>query len=230
MRARALGYDVGQPHHVLVLRGQAPNSNLLFHAVQRVARDLAAGALVASIDDAIVVLSPDHRAWEALRARVESAVGSPCRLGVGGRADEPAEIPRSYREATIALRLQVAVGGGHQTTEYERLGIYRLLAGIEDLDAIDRFVVSWLGPLMDYDNRRRGDLVATLDTFLETGRHLGQAAAELHVHRSTLKYRLGRIEEISGHDLDDSDVAFNLQLASRARRVVAAMRESDLPY
>jgi DNA-binding PucR family transcriptional regulator len=44
------------------------------------------------------------------------------------------------------------------------------------------------------------------------------------VHRSTLKYRLQRIKEISGHDLGDPDTSFNLQLATRAWRTLAALR------
>jgi DNA-binding PucR family transcriptional regulator len=47
------------------------------------------------------------------------------------------------------------------------------------------------------------------------------------VHRSTLKYRLKRIAEVSGHDLADPETVFNLQLATRARRIMSALREKS---
>jgi DNA-binding PucR family transcriptional regulator len=51
----------------------------------------------------------------------------------------------------------------------------------------------------------------------------------LAVHRSTLKYRLQRIREISGHDLNDADVRFNLELASRARQTLLAIGTRGKP-
>ena len=46
------------------------------------------------------------------------------------------------------------------------------------------------------------------------------------VHRSTLKYRLRRIREVSGYDLGVPDTQFNLQLATRAWRTLQALRQS----
>jgi DNA-binding PucR family transcriptional regulator len=69
--------------------------------------------------------------------------------------------------------------------------------------------------------------VLTLGLYLARGGNYDATAGALKVHRSTLKYRLQRIREISGHDITDPDTAFNLQLASRARHTLAAVRGED---
>ena len=71
---------------------------------------------------------------------------------------------------------------------------------------------------------RNADLVRTLTTYLEHGGNAANTATVLSVHRNTLKYRLQRVREISGYDLSDPDTAFNLQLAGRVWRMIAALR------
>jgi DNA-binding PucR family transcriptional regulator len=94
--------------------------------------------------------------------------------------------------------------------------------------SVERFVREWLGDLLDYDAAKGSGLVDTLSRYLECGRSYEAATSALAIHRSTLKYRLRRIREISGHDLGDPDTYFNLQLASRAWSTLLALR-SDRP-
>jgi DNA-binding PucR family transcriptional regulator len=63
--------------------------------------------------------------------------------------------------------------------------------------------------------------------YLECGRNYDRTAHALNVHRSTLKYRLQRIREVSGHDLGDPDVCFNLQLATRALATLGAVGSDE---
>ncbi|MCU1489764.1 MAG: sugar diacid utilization regulator, partial [Acidimicrobiaceae bacterium] len=72
--------------------------------------------------------------------------------------------------------------------------------------------------------RARAELVATLAAYLECGGSYDATSKVLSVHRNTLKYRLRRIREISGHDLTNSDTHFNLQLATRAWRTLEVLR------
>jgi DNA-binding PucR family transcriptional regulator len=152
------------------------------------------------------------------------ANGRECRVGVGGACEEPADFPRSHHEALLALRLQTAADASQRTTSYEDLGVYRVLADANDPQGLERFAREWLGALLDYDDTGRADLVATLAAYLQHGRSHEAAAATLSVHRSTLKYRLQRIGEVSGLDLADPDTAFNLQLAARAWTTLQVLR------
>jgi DNA-binding PucR family transcriptional regulator len=152
--------------------------------------------------------------------------GGQCRIGVGTRSDDVTDIPRSHREALTALHLQVSAGAPSQVTVFEDLGVYRVLAGARDQRDVEQFVRQWLGALQDYDEARRTDLVETLAQYLECGGSYEATARNLCVHRSTLKYRLQRIRDISGLALGEPDVNFNLQLACRAWRTLHAVRAS----
>ena len=226
-RAEALGYDLERPHRVVVVETgpDAPDRHELFHAVRRAARDCGVGTLLATNGQSVVVLADTDRPWEPFRVTVGRELrGGRCRVGVGGRCDRAGDLPRSHREAVQALRVQSVVGGDRAIV-FDELGVYRLLAGIDDLDDVDRFVHSWLGDLLDYDaNKEASDLVTTLGQYLDCGGNYDATAHALSVHRSTLKYRLQRIREISGHDLGSPDVQFNLQFAVRAWRTQQAVR------
>ena len=99
---------------------------------------------------------------------------------------------------------------------YDDLGVYQLLSEVADPTGVDAFVRRWLGPLLDYDARRGATLVHTLSRYLDHGGNYDLTAQSLSLGRSTVRYRLARIREISGHDLADPDVRFQLQLATRA--------------
>jgi len=66
--------------------------------------------------------------------------------------------------------------------------------------------------------------VSTLRGYLAAGGNYENAATLLSIHRSTLRYRLNRIREISGHDLADPEIRFNLQLATHAQSTIEALR------
>jgi sugar diacid utilization regulator len=226
-RARALGYDLERPHRVLIVeaRRRTTDARLFHDAVQRGVARLLVGSLLLARDSKVYVLADADRPWERLRAVVADDLrGGSCRIGVGGWAARPDEIARSCREARFALRIQGITGAADGVTQFDELGIYRMLAGIEDPGDVERFVRGWLGALLDYDADRHSELVPTLSRYLESGGRYDATSSALGVHRSTLKYRLKRIGEISGHDLSDPDIHFNLHMATRAWHTLAALR------
>jgi sugar diacid utilization regulator len=227
-RAQALGYDLGRPHRVIAVEGRRGGDiDAFFRAVSRAAADGQVGSLLAVHLRDVIVLADSERPWEQLRAAVVANLhGGRCRIGVGGCCEDPGEFPRSYREARLALRIQKAVRGDDQTTQFEQLGVYQVLGNAWETAAMERFVHQQLGPLMDYDALHGAQLVETLGEYLECGGHYDASASALSVHRSTLKYRLKRIREVSGHDLGLPDTQFNLQLATRAARALLALRDS----
>jgi sugar diacid utilization regulator len=227
-RAAALGYDLERRHRVVVVECDSPRQtgDALFHAVRRAARDTGVGTLLVTRGSAVVVLSDADRPWEDFRLALESEirVGS-CRVGVGGPCDEPDDFPRSFREAQLSLRLQRTVGAEPGASVFEELGVWRLLADVREVEGVERFVRQWLGALLDYDDRRASDLVNTISAYLAHGGGYDATATTLSIHRSTLKYRLQRIRELSGHDLSDADTLFNLQLATRAWQTLQTLRQ-----
>jgi DNA-binding PucR family transcriptional regulator len=122
------------------------------------------------------------------------------------------------------VRIQESTGAATRTTVFEDLGVFRLFGDLASFELLEEFVQHWLGALLEYDARRRSELVFTLDRYLAAGGNYADSAVAVGTHRSTLKYRLHRIREISHHDLSDPDTLFNLQLATRAWSTLCALR------
>ncbi|WP_213450136.1 helix-turn-helix domain-containing protein [Rhizomonospora bruguierae] len=227
--AQILGYDLSGPHRVVVTDCPEPGrrTETLLHAVRRAARDHGLGSLLVPRGRAVVVISRDERPWEGFRRSVEQQLAGRCRVGIGGRCDGPTEFPRSHREAQLALRMQDTSGGGDRVTVFDELGVYQLLAEVQEMTSVERYVREWLGALLDYDASKQAELVRTLSRYLEHGGNYEATAKALAVHRSTLKYRLRRIREISGHDVADPETHFSLQLATRAQQTLLALRHQQ---
>ena len=96
---------------------------------------------------------------------------------------------------------------------FREMGIYRLLAGLRHTDALTSFYQETLAALVEYDTESGGELVKTLSVFLANNGNASRTAQALHLHRSSLLYRLQRIAEIGGLDLDDAEVRLQLFLA-----------------
>jgi len=229
-RAQALGYDLGRPHRVVALEGPpgaGEEIEVFLDAVRRAATAHRVGSLLAARLTDVILLADAEACWQGFRASVAAELhGAHCCVGVGGRCHEVGDFPRSYREAQLALRIQKAVGGSDEVTLFDDLGVYQILATDTDASAMESFTRDWLGALLDYDRVRGAQLVRTLSEYLDRGGSYDSTATALSVHRSTLKYRLRRIREVSGYDLSSPDTQFNLQLATRAWRTLQALRQA----
>ena len=84
-------------------------------------------------------------------------------------------------------------------------------------------VAEWLGPLLAHDEGRRPTLLPTLAAYLDAGAAQQATADALGIHVSTLKYRLGRIEAVTGRDLSRPDIRFQLQVALTAHRTLSVL-------
>jgi sugar diacid utilization regulator len=227
-RAQALGYDLGRPHRVILVQAHSDDDEIdpFLHAAVTAARAVRAGSLVAPRLHDVILLADAEVSWDLFRARTVTELrGGQCRVGVGGR-HMPDGFPLSYWEAELALRMQKAAGGPDRVTLFDDLGIYKILATAGDTSAMERFVTEWLGSLIDYDAEHGTPLVLTLSEYLDCGGNYDASARALSVHRSTLKYRLQRIRQVSGHELSRPDVQFNLQVATHVWRTLVALRPS----
>ncbi|MEV5534263.1 PucR family transcriptional regulator [Streptomyces prunicolor] len=119
----------------------------------------------------------------------------------------------AYKQAEQAL--SVARRRGRVLVEHEQLAAGSVLPLLAD-DAVRAFADGLLRPLSEHDATGRGDLVASLRAWLSRHGQWDAAAADLGVHRHTLRYRMRRVEEILGRSLDDPDVRMELWLALKA--------------
>ncbi|MGQ0623334.1 MAG: PucR family transcriptional regulator [Sporichthyaceae bacterium] len=216
-RAEALGYDLHRGHQVVAIAAPGPEE-VFAAAVQKAAGPLGLNALTGRRAGATILLVPaPARARELLAALGDHG---PVAIGVGGQCVVPEEFPTSCEQAFIALEVRRGSATPHGVSGYTELGVFRLLAAAGKGPELEAFVRQWLGALLDYDTQHSADLVRTLAEYLECGGNYDLTAKAVAVHRSTLRYRLQRIREISGYDLADVDSRFNLHAATRAWRLL----------
>jgi DNA-binding PucR family transcriptional regulator len=142
-------------------------------------------------------------------------------MGVGPVAEAPAEYRQSFLDARQCVRGLRALGRDG-VLSLEEDGLEQLLMRATDTDRLISFADRFVGPLQLHDARRRSELIATLDLVFEHGWNLRAAARAAHVHVSTLRYRLSRVEAILGIDLRLPDDRLALQLALRTARLLTA--------
>lgn len=146
------------------------------------------------------------------RAAVAAPRGDELVIGLSAPAG-PIAAAAAYRQAEQAL--SVARRRGRMLVEHEQVAAGSVLPLLAD-DAVRAFADGMLRALHEHDATGRGDLVASLRAWLSRHGQWDAAAADLGVHRHTLRYRMRRVEEILGRSLDDPDVRMELWLALKA--------------
>jgi len=230
--AHALGYDPERPHRVIVATGR-PRDGLdeqFFQAVVREVRRLDVATLVVGRANYIVIIAYREADWAKLQAGITSQLpGGMCRLAVGSRHPNAWQVAASYREAQFVANLSSSAVG-HPAAPvllFDSLGVYRMLSSVTDPAGIEAFMNGQLGTLLDYDKRHHSDLLVTLAQYFDSGCNIDQAAAVLSIHRSTLKYRLKRVRELLGQDLNDGSTRLDLHLATRVWLTLDSLRRTE---
>jgi purine catabolism regulator len=154
---------------------------------------------------------------EAVLAR-----GRGARFGLGMPEADPRGLRRAYQEARFALEAAAPGPGdrGPLVATVDDLGSHRLLLARQEDAALEAISRGLLGPLADYDHRQHGDLVASLRAYLEHNGNWEAAARALGVHRHTLRYRVRRVAELTGRDLDRAGDRVEFWLALQAADVL----------
>jgi len=132
------------------------------------------------------------------------------------------DFPRSADKAKWAARVRLVTGNTDLVSSFDDLGVAALLFQVENHTDLEEFVERWIGPLVAYDAEHGTHLTETLRVLLET-RSLRATAEMLFVHKSTLKYRIKRINELLEADYQDSETFFNLHVALRIHQRTVAI-------
>ena len=211
----AMGARDAEKHQVLACRqlaeGTRDADELVSH-VEDAAVELAAQQHIGWVDDQLMILLTDPQPaaaemlWNALRARGwEVAVGrSEVRSGLRGLDESVFEA----RTAALDGRRGVSQGGS--------LAVDVLIAQIAGANGVDAFLQQTFGDLTDIE--RNEPFFETLEVYLRHGGRPGPTAAELHVHRQTLAYRVDRIQQLTGRNLRSGPDILDLLLALKLRQ------------
>jgi len=178
---------------------------------------------------------------ERVTARVADAVGERPAAGAG-RAAAAGRVRESWHEAHFALEARemtaaaqssrngAANGNGNGARAgatpppgigtYRDLGSFQLLLSLQDSEALRLFCDSLLGPIEHGEGHYGGELMRSLEAFIECNGQWESAARRLYCHRHTLRYRIRKIEELTGRDLSSARDRIEFWLALRGREIV----------
>lgn len=245
-RARHLGYPL-HGHHIVMLvdiddfRGFIGSRQVSEDAIQALKREFLrrvtgvvrasyGRALVQGRSDSVAALLPvgtepgDYQArGHALGLQIRENIaewkpGFTVSVGFSGPAEAPEGLAAAQREVISVMDSLARFKRWGQVVAVPELGLTGLLAAVTDERLVD-YTRRHLGPLVEHDAARKGSLVATLRAYLETGEQQ-EAAKRLRVHPNTLRYRLDRIREISGVDLEDPETRLNMAVALRVQALL----------
>ena len=193
-RARAFGMRGTLPMSFVALRPATAEAAQLARLAE------AAGRFgPASIRDGVVAVlieARDDGEAEGVAADLLRETGAGA-AGVGRVRTEPAELARTYDEALYAVEAR-PVNGTPAVATFRDLGSIQLLLSLGDERGVELYCESMLGPLRAHDGRHGSALIESLQAYIEANGRWAEAAAALGVHRHTLRYRIRKIERLTG--------------------------------
>jgi purine catabolism regulator len=157
----------------------------------------------------------------ARRMRLELAdeCGAAVRAAAS-RAASAHSLRRSFHEARCALEaVRFANGDAPDVASHADLGSFHLLLSLQDDEALRSYCDGVLAGVVDGDPEYSDQLLRSLDAYLEHNGHWERASAQLFCHRHTLRYRMRRVEELTGRSLASPRDRIEFWLALRGREL-----------
>jgi sugar diacid utilization regulator len=148
-------------------------------------------------------------------------------VGIGGYKRDPAQLREAYSEAGVALEIGHRIHGLSSVSTFGETGTYKLLFRVlqENPQELEAFYGETLEPVVLYDSRYGTELVQTLITYLGNDASTVRTAGDLFAHRHTIRYRLDRVGELTGLDVDKSADRERLTLGIKAMQLLGRVPE-----
>lgn len=223
-RLEMVGFGVDEPLVVLSATAAGGAPELLHGVLTELLDPLSERAAIASLGGEAVALAATDldRIVGAVRMLQEAATAlepglSGVRLAIGvsaGTTSGPV-LRGAIEEARHARRLAEHRAGTGRVVSSDELASHTVLLAAVSEELRRSFRSRLIGPLLEYDAQHHSDLVRTLTVFLEHSGSWNRSAARLHLHVNTLRYRIARIEQLTGRDLSSFGDQVDLYLALR---------------
>jgi ligand-binding sensor protein/GAF domain-containing protein len=235
-RCLDLGFDPRRPARVYAIEaaGDEPGAEQLaaMHDAVIASADRLGRQHLVALDGAAVIAAVGEGATDAAEpfeeavrpALGEALPGRGINIGAGTQCLGPAGYRASHTAARRGADLMRLVGDPGGTLSFRRAGVEQMLLRSNEPEAILEFIARYVEPLDRYDAGHTAHLRPTLEAYYEAGGRLEPAARALHIHVSTLRYRLGRVEELLGVDPREGDARLDLEVALRAARTLPVHR------
>lgn len=122
-------------------------------------------------------------------------------------------IRKSYWEANQCMSISNKYFFQRKTLNYGDMGVLRLVLTQKEED-VESYIQDILGPVVEYDKKRDGELMTTLFYYSRMNKSIGNVAAKLNIHVNTLYQRIRKTEELMGYNFDDTMDWLDVQTAS----------------
>lgn len=221
LQARLRPFGIGEQVAVLAFRvGEVRPAAALVEAILERERVASLVAIRAGL--VCAVIDPDRVAplelARTIRAELASRFGSV--QAAASRATATHSLRMAFHEARCALEaVRLRNGSAPEVASYADLGAFQLLLSLQDDDALSSYCRSVLDPIEQGEGEYGDELVRSLDVFIEHNGHWEKAANALFCHRHTLRYRIRRIEQLTGRDFSNARDRIEFWLALRGREL-----------
>jgi len=140
-------------------------------------------------------------------------------IGVGRLNHDISQLALNYEQASKALKYGRMVRGNSVVCHYDDLGVYRILCEFKEQKELRDYYRDTITRLEEYDQRNDSELVRTLEVFFEQDGNIKKTAEKMYVHYNTIRYRIERIQAITGMDLNNGHHKLDLQIGLKISRL-----------
>lgn len=141
------------------------------------------------------------------------------KIGVGRAYKGLEDVNKSFSDALKTIRTGKVLTDKRVVT-YDELGIFKILCQDFLTEELEDFYNGTLKSLVDYDEKKSTELVKTLESYYEHNGNLKKMSDALYTHYNTILYRINRINEITGMNLDDPNDRLNLEIALKIKELL----------
>ena len=216
------GLDLRLPYRMLLVsirNGQPPTSTRAYRAINQVLIQREAEAVAAQFAGQVAILAQADQDTQALaHALIECLEGERggVAIGISSAMTGADKVGAAHQQCNELLEIAQRVNSAQRVHHFDELGYIHTLyhAGPASLSQNPQAPV-----LRQLLGERGADLFNTLETYLDAGGNSVQTAETLHIHRSTLNYRLARIKAICDVELSSASTRLNLQIALKLMRL-----------
>ncbi|WP_240417244.1 XylR N-terminal domain-containing protein [Paenibacillus periandrae] len=231
-----LGYDINQPHYVMVVKLKSKQASSVDHEVlsdgthkiiQFLTTQLKQHGLTVLLStklDQVAVLIPD--AYLGINQMKIKAYGKQLvtqlkhvtdnlhiTLGISSLCEDVEKIHYGYKEANKSLEIAALKKEQSSVVFASELGFLSIMLDARKPEELEKFANHVLGPIKQYDLKHSTELLKTIYYYLENECNLYRTSRALHISISGMRYRLHRMKEVFNIEFGESSARFHLQMA-----------------
>lgn len=225
LKSQMIGYDITPPQQIFVIHlykkdGKDQMPTLLHTEKQEIARMVTGQfkeyenqILVSCYSNNLIGMTQasneDYEKMVLIYEKIKEKLQEQqpeweFRIGIGKSYYNLEDLQKSFQDASKCITLAEKLGLEREVLWYEHLGFYNLLMSFENDKALKDYYNEILGNLITYDEENNTRLMETLRKYLKNGGNLQHTSEILFTHRNTIKYRIQRIEQLTGRSFHNA--------------------------